>query len=88
MAENMLTMNSDDESEAELAPKRTRRNKKNITDQDKKFVCGCKKTYLSYAALYTHTKVKHQGIFPEGTDTGIKKKQGRPKVASAIISRN
>jgi len=34
---------------------------------------------LSYAALYTHAKTKHEGQFPEGTTTLHKKKQGRPK---------
>ena len=34
---------------------------------------------MSYAALYTHAKTKHEGKFPEGTTTLQKKKQGRPK---------
>ena len=33
------------------------------------YVCGCGKSYLSYAALYTHAKTKHKGVFPEGTIT-------------------
>lgn len=39
------------------------------------YMCGCSKTYLSYAALYTHTKTKHNGVFPEGTTTLSRRKQ-------------
>lgn len=35
---------------------------------ERNYVCGCGKSYLSYAALYTHAKTKHNGIFPEGTN--------------------
>lgn len=31
------------------------------------YFCGCGRTYLSYPALYTHARNKHNGIFPEGT---------------------
>jgi len=38
---------------------------------------------LSYPALYTHIKTKHDGIIPEGTIRGVNggraKKRGRPK---------
>ena len=30
-------------------------------------MCGCKKEYLSYPALYTHVKLKHDGKFPQGS---------------------
>lgn len=30
-------------------------------------MCGCGKSYLSYPALYTHIKTKHDGLKPEGT---------------------
>ena len=60
--------------------RRTRRRKSTITAEESLYVCGCGKTYLSYAALYTHAKTKHEGMFPEGSNTGIKKKQGRPRV--------
>lgn len=39
------------------------------------YLCGCGKTYLSYAALYTHTKTKHGGVFPDGTTTLSRRKQ-------------
>lgn len=57
--------------------KRERRSKDDSFQRN--YVCGCGKSYLSYAALYTHAKTKHDGVFPEGTMTLHKKKQGRPK---------
>jgi hypothetical protein len=60
--------------------RKNRRLKTELETAEKQFKCGCGKSYLSYAALYTHTKVKHYGIFPEGTYAGEKRKQGRPKV--------
>lgn len=60
--------------------RKNRRLKIELENAEKQFKCGCGKSYLSYAALYTHTKVKHNGLFPEGTYAGEKRKQGRPKV--------
>lgn len=57
--------------------KRERRSKDD--NYQRNYICGCGKSYLSYAALYTHAKTKHDGVFPEGTDTLNKRKQGRPK---------
>ena len=31
-------------------------------------MCGCGKAYLSYPALYTHVKNKHDGVFPIGSN--------------------
>lgn len=31
-------------------------------------MCGCRKAYLSYPALYTHVKNKHDGVFPIGSN--------------------
>lgn len=53
--------------------KRIRRSKDERVPRN--YLCGCNKTYLSYAALYTHTKTKHNGVFPEGTTTLSKRKQ-------------
>ena len=39
------------------APKITRRKRKDVDTRD--FKCRCGKTYLSYAAAYTHVKTKH-----------------------------
>lgn len=33
------------------------------------FACGCGKAYLSYPALYTHVKNKHEGEFPIGSNS-------------------
>lgn len=51
---------------------RKKRRTKN-SDDERLFLCGCKKRYLSYAALYTHTKKIHDGVFPEGTLIGSKR---------------
>ena len=52
--------------------------------EGRKYICGaCKLGYLSYPALYTHIKTKHNGETPEGTirgESGKPKKRGRPKV--------
>lgn len=66
--------------------KRERRSKEDGSQRN--YVCGCGKSYLSYAALYTHAKTKHNGIFPEGTTTLHKKKQGRPKKYDSSVDKN
>ena len=43
----------------------SRRSRKDEEGRD--FQCGCGKRYLSYPALYTHIKTKHDGKQPEGT---------------------
>lgn len=79
---------TDQEESKRKMTRRTRRQKTKVPPEEKTFKCGCGKAYLSYAALYTHCKVKHTGIFPEGTNAGEKKKQGRPKVASFYQERD
>lgn len=56
-----------------------RRSKKDKVGRN--FVCGCGKKYLSYPALYTHIKTKHDGVQPVGTKqfNNSKTKRGRPK---------
>lgn len=71
-------MNDTVDGKHQARKKRERRSKDDNSKRN--YVCGCGKMYLSYAALYTHAKVKHNGVFPEGTTTLHKKKQGRPKV--------
>jgi len=47
------------------------------------YICGCGRNYLSYPALYTHVKTKHDGVMPPGTtqpQTNSKSGRGRPKV--------
>ena len=54
----------------ELEKVSSRRSRKDEEGRD--FQCGCGKRYLSYHALYTHIKTKHDGRQPEGTQkTGI-----------------
>lgn len=46
------------------------------------FVCGCSKSYLSYPALYTHIKQKHNGEPPDGTNSAqyhTGRGRGRPR---------
>lgn len=31
------------------------------------FICGCGKAYLSYPAIYTHVRNKHEGEFPKNS---------------------
>ena len=58
---------------------RTRRRTRR-TDGDRSFVCGCGKDYLSYPALYTHIKQKHNGEMPSGTETpSNSRSRGRPR---------
>ena len=35
---------------------------------ERNYFCGCGKAYLSYPALYTHVKNKHDGVFPIGSN--------------------
>lgn len=62
------------EDEEEQKKKRERRSKED--NYERNYICGCGKSYLSYAALYTHAKTKHTGVFPEGTTTLHKKRHG------------
>ena len=60
--------------------KQKRRSKTDSTNRT--FGCGCGKSYLSYPALYTHIKTKHDGFNPQGTTASSMstcKKRGRPK---------
>ena len=60
--------------------KQKRRSK--IECHDRGYKCGCGKTYLSYPALYTHIKTKHDGKTPEGTNANQiqnGKGRGRPR---------
>lgn len=60
--------------------KQRRRSKNDCFGRD--YVCGCGKTYLSYPALYTHIKTKHNGKTPEGTNANQVQSgrgRGRPR---------
>lgn len=77
---------NDEEIGEDGKPSRKRRSKHDNSQRN--YICGCGKSYLSYAALYTHAKTKHNGEFPDGTTTLSKKKQGRPKKEDSNGIRN
>lgn len=57
-----------------------RRNKNDF--EGRTYKCGCGKMYLSYPALYTHIKTKHDGCTPDGTNAPQFKNgrgRGRPR---------
>lgn len=67
-------------SEMMTEMKGKRRNKND--SEGRTYKCGCGKMYLSYPALYTHIKTKHEGITPEGTNAPQFKNgrgRGRPR---------
>ncbi|CAD8049229.1 unnamed protein product [Paramecium primaurelia] len=76
----MDQVNSTNKDDASVqARARRRRNDQSSRD----YTCGCGKSYLSYPALYTHLKQKHQGSPPQGTtqpnNMNPKANRGRPK---------
>lgn len=73
-----MFLNQDDNLKDDFnRKKRERRSKEAGTDRN--YICGCGRSYLSYAALYTHAKTKHEGIFPEGTTSLLKKSKNSKK---------
>ena len=70
-----------------LFQRKQRRKRRTIAESlsDRDFICGCGKSYLSYPALYTHVKHKHNGIDPPGTTSIDKKKCGRPRVGVFLM---
>ena len=61
--------------------KGSRRSRKDELGRD--YICGCGKKYLSYPALYTHIKTKHNGNQPEGTQktsSGLNKSRYKAKI--------
>ena len=66
--------------------KQKRRSKNDSMGRD--YVCGCGKTYLSYPALYTHIKTKHNGKTPDGTNANQVQNgrgRGRPRKVNFLI---
>lgn len=41
-----------------------RRRRTRSDDKDRNYKCSCGRSYLSYPALYTHIKTKHDGKVP------------------------
>ena len=62
-----------------------RRKRNDINNRD--FTCGCGKAYLSYPALYTHIKQKHDGEPIENTKIPVTDKviKGRPPKVINLI---
>lgn len=77
------------ENKSDVKEEKVRKTRKD--KEGRKYICGaCKLGYLSYPALYTHIKTKHNGETPEGTirgESGKPKKRGRPKVVTNILLR-
>lgn len=70
--------------------KQKRRSKNDSKGRD--YTCGCGKTYLSYPALYTHIRTKHNGKIPDGTNANqVQNKikgRGRPRKNFLINEEN
>ena len=49
------------------------------------YICGCSKAYLSYAAIYTHARIKHDGNYPKKT---IINKEGMPQRQFNILGKS
>lgn len=60
---SIVEAEGDELSQNQRPPPRRIRNSTGERD----YICGCSKAYLSYAAIYTHVRNKHGGIFPRGT---------------------
>ena len=72
--------NKEEDNMHKSGEKQKRRTKNECYGRD--FRCGCGKEYLSYPALYTHIKTKHDGKTPEGTNANQiqnGKGRGRPR---------
>ena len=67
-------------------PKKRRERKGRDQIIGRNFICGCGKSYLSYAALYTHAKTKHSGVFPAGTSTLKKSKNKKSSISPSSNS--
>ncbi|KAL4473814.1 hypothetical protein ABPG74_022678 [Tetrahymena malaccensis] len=77
---NIQQMDQGQDGQNGQSEKKTRRTRKDQNDRN--YNCGCGKSYLSYPALYTHLKQKHDGKPPEGTSLpgpqGKANSRGRP----------
>lgn len=59
---------SNPDRDGDQSKQRNKRRSKN-DNEGRTYQCGCGKSYLSYPALYTHIKQKHDGHAPEGTNS-------------------
>lgn len=58
---------------------KSRQRKRKNGNEIRNYICGCGKQYLSYSALFCHTRYKHEGIQVEGTIKNSRSTKGRPK---------
>ena len=68
-------------SQGKQSPTKQKRRTRSDSEH-RNYICGCGKSYLSYPALYTHLKQKHEGKMPLGTtmpQMSNKHTRGRPK---------
>jgi hypothetical protein len=76
-----------EEGEQVQRQKHKRRSKNDLKGRD--YQCGCGKRYLSYPALYTHIKTKHNGQNPKGTNAPQYQSgrgRGRPRKSNIAIA--
>ena len=48
--------------------------------KNRNFICSCGKAYLSYAALFTHIKQKHDGKVSTMTTSGSRRDNPTPLI--------
>lgn len=79
---------SNDEKSKKKRPKVEKKGKERRTTSDERvYKCNrCNKSYLSYPALYTHTKLKHVYTKDNSSITNGRMR-GRPKKAIVLLSR-
>lgn len=78
---------------AHQLPEKPSKRIRNQTDSQRDYGCPCGKTYLSYPALFTHIKYKHDGKVPyffiKAPGKLVKptpeKARGRPKIYNDVI---
>lgn len=54
-------LNSKQEKPSEEQPEEKRKRRPRSDEDGRNYSCSCGKSYLSYPALYTHIKTKHNG---------------------------
>jgi len=76
MSQSKRTPESKSETNLPIA-KHKRRKRDDLINRN--YTCGCGKSYLSYPALYTHLKQKHNGKQPFGTILPSSNRGRKPK---------
>ncbi|KAL4450783.1 hypothetical protein ABPG74_011625 [Tetrahymena malaccensis] len=79
------------QQQANLNHQADKKGRRTRTDpNNRNYICGCGKSYLSYPALYTHVKQKHDGKAPSDTKKPEKSRgqRGRPTTTNQQIEGN